>query len=79
MIDWRRFVTGFFERTPMETALPIITALAALGGIMATATWINRRYNFTVTPPPPPPSTPEEIQWERERATLRLCLRHPYC
>ena len=63
----------------METALPIITALAALGGIMATATWINRRYNFTVTPPPPPPSTPEEIQWERERATLRLCLRHPYC
>jgi hypothetical protein len=63
----------------METALPVLTAIGALGLVIATATWVNRRYNFSVTPPPPPPQTAEEMQWERERASLRLCLRHPYC
>ncbi|MDA0665077.1 MAG: hypothetical protein O3B08_19885 [Proteobacteria bacterium] len=62
----------------MEIALPVLTAIGALGLVIASAVWMNRRYNFSVTPPPPP-QTPEEIQWEKERATLRLCLRHPYC
>lgn len=63
----------------MEIALPVLTALGALGLVMISALWLNRRCNFTVTPPPPPPSTPEEIQWDKERRTLKLCLRHPYC
>ena len=63
----------------MDILIPVVTALGALVLVMLSAYWVNRRYNFTVTPPPPPPSTPEEIQWEKERRTLRLCLRHPYC
>ena len=63
----------------MDILLPVATAIAALGLVLASAAWINRRYNFTVTPPPSAPQTAEEIQWERERASLRLCLRHPYC
>lgn len=63
----------------MDIVLPLATAFAALGLVLASAVWVNRRYSFTVTPPPPLPSTPEEMQWERERATLKLCLRHPYC
>ena len=63
----------------MDVLIPVATALVALGLVLVTAAVINRRCNFTVTPPPPPPSTPDEIQWERERATLKLCLRHPYC
>tara|TARA_R110000868_G_scaffold173190_1_gene409270 strand:- start:1056 stop:1244 length:189 start_codon:yes stop_codon:yes gene_type:complete len=62
----------------MDIALPVITALGALALVVSTAVWISRRCNFTVTPPPPP-QTAEEMQWERERASLRLCLRHPYC
>jgi hypothetical protein len=63
----------------MDIVIPVVTAFAALGLVLASAVWVNRRYNFTVTPPPPPPQTPEEIQWEKERATLKLCVRHPYC
>lgn len=63
----------------MTALAPIATALIALGLMICTAFWINRRFAFTITPPPPPPSTPEEIQWDKERRTLRLCLRHPYC
>jgi len=32
----------------------VATAIAALGLVLASAAWINRRYNFTVTPPPIP-------------------------
>lgn len=63
----------------MDIFIPIVTALGALGLVMISAYWVNRRFSFSVTPPPPPPSTPEEIQWEKERRTLKLCLRHPYC
>jgi hypothetical protein len=67
------------EESIMDIVIPVATAFAALCLVLASAVWVNRRYNFTVTPPPPPPSTPEEIQWEKDRATLKLCLRHPYC
>jgi hypothetical protein len=65
----------------MDIVIPLATAFAALGLVLASAVWVNRRYSFPLPPPPPPPppSTPEEMQWERERATLKLCLRHPYC
>jgi hypothetical protein len=63
----------------MDIFLPVLTAMGALGLVMVSALWVNRRYNFSVTPPPPPPRTAEELQWERERASLKLCLRHPYC
>ena len=63
----------------METALPILTALSGLGFVLAAAVWLNRRCGFSVTPPPPPPATEQEKQWERERRSLKLCLRHPYC
>ena len=63
----------------MTTVLPVLTAFAILSVVVASAFWLNHRYAFTITPPPPPPSTPEEIQWEKERRSLRLCLRHPYC
>ncbi|MFT5488596.1 MAG: hypothetical protein ACI9JL_004317 [Paracoccaceae bacterium] len=62
----------------MDIVIPVATAFAALGLVVASAVWVNRRYNFSVTPPPPP-QTAEEMQWERERASLKLCLRHPYC
>jgi len=65
--------------TAMDIVLPLVTSLGALALVMITALWVNRRFNFSVTPPPPPPQTAEEIQWERERSSLRLCLRHPYC
>jgi hypothetical protein len=61
----------------MDIFIPVATAFAALGLVLASAVWVNRRYNLTVTLPPP--QSPEEIQWEKERATLKLCLRHPYC
>jgi len=67
------------EDIDMTALAPVLTALAAIGLLIFTARWINRRFGFTVTLPPPPPRTPEEIQWERERRTLKLCLRHPYC
>lgn len=63
----------------MTTLVPIVTALAALGLLAVTAVWINRHWRLKVSPPPPPPRTPEEKQWARELATLKLCLRHPYC
>ena len=63
----------------METLLPVVTALAALGLMAASAVWVNRRFGFTVTPPPPPPRTEEEKKWARELGELKLCLRHPYC
>lgn len=76
MIEFREFNS---KVVAMDIVLPLVTALGALALVMISALWVNRRFNFSVTPPPPPPSTPEEIQWERERATLKLCLRHPYC
>ncbi len=75
MINYRR---NQREESIIDIVIPVVTAFAALGLVLTSAVWVNRRCNFTVTPPPPPPQTPEEIQWEKERATLKLCLRQQY-
>jgi hypothetical protein len=36
----------------MDIVIPLATAFAALGLVLASAVWVNRRYSFSVTPPP---------------------------